>query len=497
MNVECLVCTEEFNQSKRTKVICPTCSFVACRTCCQRYILDQEASTCMNKGKNPDGSYLCQKEWSRKFMTDNFSKTWVNNQWKKMNKKVGVEREKSLFPATIAVMKQRKEIQLIEIEINDIEYQICNLNQSKEIQLIEIEINDIEHQICNLNQRKWNLNQQIQSGGSVVSFKEAIRGKTCPDIKCHGYISSQWKCGLCDKLICPDCHEIKRTSCDTEHICDPDTKSTVQLLARDTKQCPKCAIPIHKIEGCDQMWCTKCHTAFSWLRGTIETRIHNPHYFDWIHNNNDGTAPRNAGNFECGRDLTDDRVSYMFEEIINALYVGHKSLPVEIEDIRIKIIAMIRNTIHLSDVQAPRFHTNNVIDNLEIRVKYLEGKMDEKRFASRIHAANKNFHEKRDISDVIQFQVQGVTDIIYRMIDVLRYPGGISDPWPDRAAREKFLWFMDSLSTIYSNLSLLYEEFNLLTNYSNAMLAEHSVTYNSKLYIIYLTNSNKNGDIMY
>ena len=117
----------------------------------------------------------------------------------------------------------------------------------------------------------------------------------------------------------------------------------------------------------------------------------------------------------------------------------------------------------------------------------MEGKIDEKRFASRIHAANKNFHEKRDISDVIQFQVQGVTDIIYRMID----------PWPDRAAREKFLWFMDSLSTIYSNLSILYEEFNLLTNYSNAMLGEHSVTYNSKLYIIYLTNSNKNGDIMY
>lgn len=497
MNVECLVCTENFNLSKRTRIICPICSFVACMSCCQRYILDQEVSICMNKDKNSDGSYLCQKEWSRKFITNNFPKTWVNNQWKNMNKKVDFEREKALFAATIPILKQRKEIRLLEIETSDIENKIYELNQSKKITYIENEINGIEQQISFLNHRKWNLNQQIQSGCSVVNFKEVTLGKICPDIKCRGYISSQWKCGLCDKWICRECHEIKRTSCDTEHNCNPDTKSTIQLLNSDTKQCPKCAIHIHKIEGCDQMWCTKCHTAFSWLRGTIETRIHNPHYYEWIRNNNSGTSPRNVGNFECGRDLTDDCVSYMFEEIINALYVGHKSLPVEIEDIRIKIIAIIRNTIHLSDVQAPRFHTNNVIDNLELRVKYLDGKMDEKRFASRIHAANKKFHEKRDISDVIQFQVQGVTDIVYRMIDALRYPGGISDPWPDRAAHEKFLWFKGSLFTIYSNLSLLYDEFNVLTNYSNAILVEHSVTYNSRPYIIYLINSKKNGDVMY
>ena len=48
----------------------------------------------------------------------------------------------------------------------------------------------------------------------------------------------------------------------------------------------------------------------------------------------------------------------MFEEIIKALYTGHKLLPIEIEEIeeiRIKIIAIICNTIHLSDVQALRF----------------------------------------------------------------------------------------------------------------------------------------------
>jgi hypothetical protein len=188
----------------------------------------------------------------------------------------------------------------------------------------------------------------------------------------------------------------------------------------------------------------------------------------------------------------------MFEELRKSLYTEHKSLPVEIENIKTKILTVIRNTIHLSDVQSTRFQTNNVVDNLQLRVDYLEGKMDEKRFASRVHTADKAFQKKRDISDVIQLQVQGVTDIVYRMIDALKYPGGRSDPWPDRAAREKFLWFQGELSTIYSNISSLYHEFVALTVYSNSILSEHSVTYNSKRYTIYMSrNHPRTGDVMY
>ena len=62
----------------------------------------------MNKGKKPDDSYICQKVWTRKFVTDNFPKTWVNKEWKAMNSRVGVEREKALLPATMSVVESRK-----------------------------------------------------------------------------------------------------------------------------------------------------------------------------------------------------------------------------------------------------------------------------------------------------------------------------------------------------------------------------------------------------
>ena len=85
----------------------------------------------MNKGKKPDDSYICQKVWTRKFVTDNFPKTWVNKEWKAMNSRVGVEREKALLPATMSVVESRKEIKSMEAEVKQIELEIRLLNQRR------------------------------------------------------------------------------------------------------------------------------------------------------------------------------------------------------------------------------------------------------------------------------------------------------------------------------------------------------------------------------
>ncbi len=55
------------------------------------------------------------------------------------------------------------------------------------------------------------------------------------------------------------------------------------------------------VRNCDQMWCIDCHTAFSWATGKQVTGVvHNPHYYQYLRQQNGGVAPRNAGDVPCG-----------------------------------------------------------------------------------------------------------------------------------------------------------------------------------------------------
>lgn len=101
----------------------------------------------------------------------------------------------------------------------------------------------------------------------------------CPAPHCRGNVIRS-ECSLCGTRVCRQCLELKLD----EHTCKPDLVATVQMLRHDTKPCPKCRIRISKVDGCDQMWCVGCHTAFSWNTGVIHRngRVHNPEYFRYF-----------------------------------------------------------------------------------------------------------------------------------------------------------------------------------------------------------------------
>ncbi|KAJ9534162.1 hypothetical protein QJQ45_002156 [Haematococcus lacustris] len=97
--------------------------------------------------------------------------------------------------------------------------------------------------------------------------------RTCPAADCRGCINADWT--------------VTQTA-------------SVQLLAKDSRTCPKCPASINNIEGCDQMFCTVCHTAFSFQTGQIERGvIHNPLYYEWQRQQNGGVAPRAPGDDPC------------------------------------------------------------------------------------------------------------------------------------------------------------------------------------------------------
>lgn len=74
--------------------------------------------------------------------------------------------------------------------------------------------------------------------------------RPCPVNECRGFLSTAWKCGMCENFTCPHCHEVKGKSRDAPHVCLQENVETAKLLAKDTRPCPNCGTRIFKISGC-------------------------------------------------------------------------------------------------------------------------------------------------------------------------------------------------------------------------------------------------------
>jgi hypothetical protein len=131
--------------------------------------------------------------------------------------------------------------------------------------------------------------------------KEVTFIKKCPDSNCRGFLSTAWKCGLCEKYFCSDCHKQKNGRNDEDHECDESEKATVALLKNDTKPCPSCGMPIIRYTGCSQVWTPCCKIAFDWHTLKIDRgRVHSPEYYDYLRRTNIGVVPREVGDDPCG-----------------------------------------------------------------------------------------------------------------------------------------------------------------------------------------------------
>lgn len=191
-------------------------------------------------------------------------------------------------------------------------------------------------------------------------------------------MSSQWKCGLCETFSCPECHELIGFDKIVEQTCDPDTLATAKLLDSDTKSCPKCAVGIFKIEGCDQMFCTECHTAFSWKTGKLMLgQIHNPHFFEFQRAG--GVIPRNPLEIRCGREIDNEFIRLLDNTI--------KRFPGLIN--RNDTIEKARNILHLRHIEIPRFEGGNVAENVDLRISYMRNRITEEDFKRKIQLREK------------------------------------------------------------------------------------------------------------
>ena len=420
---DCQICCETFNKTTRSRIECGHCDLEVCKKCVRYYLLGTTSGAhCMG----------CKSAWERDFTQKSLNKSFYNGDYKNRRKELLFEGEKARFPETMPAVENYKNIQ----------------NWQKEEKDMQIAIDQMREQLWELERNKRKLNNNIRRAktGEVLEEKKQAAQfiRKCPADGCEGFLSSAWKCGVCNIWACPHCFAAKGFDKNAEHTCNPDDVASAELIKKETKPCPACGTRIFKISGCDQMWCTACHIAFSWRTGMrVNGVIHNPHFYAF---QREGGAAviQNPGAQICGGLPT----YYQIRDRKRALYhnkVFRKWIDNALSNMKgdewkrytypnQKLLAGLENNIqnihrganHFQYTILDRFrqHCQQAQDNKELRIKFICGEMTEQNMKTQLLKRDTQYNKRQALLHVYELMgavyTETVIDIHNAMLEFVR-----------------------------------------------------------------------------
>jgi hypothetical protein len=224
----------------------------------------------------------CRNKWSLEFTKSSLNASFMDTEYKNHRRTILTDRVIAQIPEFYERALRYGKLTEGDIKLKEIMQQI----------------NDHRTIIGELYMEYDRVRREMDNKDPSAETKKFVM--QCQNSGCRGMLSTQYKCDICTKHTCPKCFLAIEGEKDY-HVCKQEDMDTVEELRKNTRPCPNCGLRISKIDGCDQMWCVECKTAFSWSKGTVEKGVvHNPHYYQWMRQN--GAVPRNPNehNEGCG-----------------------------------------------------------------------------------------------------------------------------------------------------------------------------------------------------
>ena len=365
MSTTCSICCEDV--PKLQKISCPQCELEVCKDCVVRFVKTLSGDvTCMG----------CKHPWDRAFIFRNLPPSLVHKEFKAQREGMLFDRETALLPVTSQLVPLVKQHDALLTHQKQLRAEMAQIRMALAHNTAALNVNRQSHR---------QLMDAITGRVPVVSVENTDTAEkkpkvvcSCPVAECRGFIFDNHKCSLCDVRVCKKCHSIRAA----DHECKPEDVASVALIKQECKACPGCNVPSRKTEGCNQVWCLMCHTTWDWHTQKVDTAaIHATDYFRFMERN--GVAlPAGAAPNPCG---APENIPRRIQRIKTKFNLA----PEDFDFIMIrwqKTQEIDRYAILLPPT-----------DNTDIRMKYLQGEIDEKKWKQVLH--------KRDKATALQAEV--------------------------------------------------------------------------------------------
>lgn len=359
--MSCQICDSKFEHRCPEKA-CPLCANSACRQCWMKYFNERRDFRCM----------FCPNILKYSYLSNILTKVYLQKEYRAKQSDILLAEQMHLLPQSMdAVVNERnKQNRIVQIK-DEIAELTARIKQLK-----------VEH--TELQEKHIDIPQKDKQNREYTA--------PCPIGECRGFIQKDGQCVLCDGKVCVKCMTVMNDG----HQCKADDLASQETIRKSSKTCPKCAVSIHKIDGCRQMFCTQCHVAFDYYTGVIETSIHNPHYYEWRRNNPITTIE----NYQCGQ-FPDNQ----------QLYEHLKHAKVDTDAIN-KLGMFHRMVVHLR-AKLAMFDIPNVdADMNKLRVKYLVGNISKDEWKRQIYLCNRRYRQKLETRPIFETMEQVATEYL-------------------------------------------------------------------------------------
>lgn len=366
----CAICAHAKLTASRT-ITCTSCEFKCCRSCVEKYLCStQDDPNCM----------ACKALISRDALASIMTKAFMTGPYKEHRGQQLYQRELALMPSTQPYVEQ----------------ELARRENATALAEALAHRDSLKRKLREADEYCAQLRQNVTP--PIVQADRRAFVHKCAASDCNGFLSTAWRCLVCSKKTCSECGALQTDG----HICEEANRSSFQLIKRDSRRCPGCAEYIFKVSGCDQMFCTACHTSFSWLTGRkVNGQLHNPHYIEWQRKT--GGVTRNLGDIPCGG-------RPHVQEVIRTFASTRHDPAVR------WLIAVVGVLNHIEDVEYRRYHANRIDENVHLRVKYVMNEIDEASLKVELQRHEKTTEKKRCIHLVLEMLVNTASDLLRQII---------------------------------------------------------------------------------